>query len=125
MKRLFQIFQMLVCLVLIGCAGNPHAGGKPAAVAGNAAASPAKHSIFSQLQGFSLANLLPGSGVKIVKVREKDLRELPTGRERALAYQNSRKDGFWIFGGSTNFKEPNLPELGTEPEGSLLPPKVQ
>ena len=60
-----------------------------------------------------------------MKVREKDLKDLPTGRERALAYQNSRKGGFWIFGGSVDFKEPKLPEAGTEPDGSLLPPKIQ
>jgi len=125
MKRLFHIHLILVSFVLIGCAGGPHVGSKQTATAGNATTSSAKSSFFSKFQDFSFANLLPGSGVKIVKVREKDLRELPTGRERALAYQNSRKGGFWIFGGPVDFKEPKLPEQGTEPEGSLLPPKVQ
>lgn len=72
-----------------------------------------------------LTDLLPGNRIAVVEVREKDLKELPTGRERALAFQNSRKGGFWIFGGSVNFKEPTLPVAGSEPDGSLLPPKIQ
>lgn len=130
------MFLIFACLALIGCAhfGKPSAAsekpssasGKPsAAVVNKAAPAAEKSSFFSKFHGFSLANLLPGPGVKIVKVREKDLKELPTGRERALAYQNSRKGGFWIFGGSVDFKEPKLPEAGTESDGSLLPPKIQ
>ena len=76
--------------------------------------------------GFSaLADLMPGRGIKVVEVREKDLRELPTGQEKALAFQNTRKSGFWIFGGPVNFSEPALPDGGTEPDGTLLPPKAQ
>ena len=125
MKRLFKFPLMFVSLALIGCAEGPHTGSKATAMAGNAATGPEKSSIFSKFQGFSLANLFPVTGVKIVKVRKKDLQELPSGRERALAYQNSHKSDFWIFGGSVDFKEPKLPEQENEPEGSLLPPKVQ
>jgi len=71
-----------------------------------------------------LASLLPGSRVKVVDVREKDLKELPTGKERALAYENERRSGFWIFGGPVDFKEPTLPEPGSELDGSLLPPRM-
>ncbi len=70
-----------------------------------------------------LGHLLPGSGVKVVEVREKDLKPLPNGHERALAFQNERKRGFWIFGGPVDFKEPTLPEPGSEMDGSLLPPR--
>lgn len=63
-------------------------------------------------------------GVKVVEVREKDLKPLPTGQERALAYQNSRRRNFWFFSGPVDFKEPTLPEAGGEMDGSLLPPKA-
>ena len=78
-----------------------------------------------KMPDFHLANLIPGNGVKVVAVREKDLKELPTGKERALAFENERKRGFWIFGGPVDFKEPTLPEPGTELNGSLLPPPVE
>ncbi len=77
-----------------------------------------------RLAGTPLARLMPAPGVKVVDVREKDLRELPTGQERALAYRNERKNGFWIFGGPVDFQEPSLPEPGSEPDGSLLPPRM-
>lgn len=62
-------------------------------------------------------------GVKVVEVREKDLKKLPTGKERALAHQGTRKR-FWHFG-TVNFQEPALPEFGGELDGSLLPPLTQ
>jgi len=62
--------------------------------------------------------------VAVVKVRAKDLKPLPTGHERALAYANERKQGFWFFGGPVDFKEPTLPEAGGDPDGSLLPPRI-
>ena len=62
-------------------------------------------------------------GVKVVEVREKDLKKLPTGHERALAYENTRSRGFWFFNGPVDFKEPTLPLPGGEMDGSLLPPK--
>lgn len=71
-----------------------------------------------------LANLLPGNRIKVVDVREEDLKEMPTGKERALAYENERKGGFWIFGGPVDFKEPTLPEPGEELDGTLLPPRM-
>ena len=71
-----------------------------------------------------LANLLPGNRIKVVDVREEDLKEMPTGKERALAYENERKGGFWIFGGPVDFKEPTLPEPGAELDGTLLPPRM-
>lgn len=69
-----------------------------------------------------LADIVQPAGVKVVEVREKDLKVLPTGQERALAFQNTRKRGFWSFGGPVDFKEPNLPSPGGEMDGSLLPP---
>ena len=92
---------------------------------GSAAASKitalAKSPKLPKLTDTPLAKLMPAPGVKVVEVREKDLQELPTGHERALAY---RKSGFWIFGGPVDFQEPSLPEPGSELDGSLLPPRM-
>jgi hypothetical protein len=69
------------------------------------------------------ANKIRPAQVKVVEVREKDLKEMPTGHERALAFQSSRKRNFWFFSGPVDFKQPVLPEAGAEMDGSLLPPK--
>lgn len=71
----------------------------------------------------SLTDKIHPPGVKVVEVREKDLKKLPTGQERAIAFENSRKRGFWFFNGPVDFKEPNLPQPGAEMDGSLLPPR--
>lgn len=76
------------------------------------------------LKNTPIARLMPAGGLKVVEVRDKDLKDLPTGHERALAYRNERKRGFWIFGGPVDFQEPTLPEPGAEMDGSLLPPKM-
>lgn len=73
---------------------------------------------------FSFSDLLP-SRVPIVEVREKDLREMQLGKDKALAYQRSR--GFFSswFGKPVDFKEPTLPDGGLDnPEFGLLPPKT-
>lgn len=71
---------------------------------------------------FSLSDLRP-SQVKVVEVRENDLKEMPTGKERALAFDQTRKRSFWSFA-LPNFKEPTLPEINdADMDGSLLPPK--
>jgi hypothetical protein len=72
----------------------------------------------------SMAGLFPGSRLKIVEVREEDLKKLPTGHERALAFEGERKRGFHFFGGPVDFIEPELPTAGAEMDGSLLPPPV-
>lgn len=69
---------------------------------------------------FSLANLRP-SNIDVVEVREKDLKEMPLGKDRALAYE--RKKSFWSFMPG-KFKEPDLPQIEEgELDGGLLPPK--
>jgi hypothetical protein len=68
------------------------------------------------------ANTIRPAQVQVVEVREKDLKVLPTGQERALAFQNSSKRNFWFFNGPVDFQEPTLPEAGMEMDGSLLPP---
>ncbi len=74
----------------------------------------------ADLADTTITRWLPGDRVKVVEVREKDLKELPTGKEKAIAH---RKSGvFRIFGGPVDFKEPALPVPGAELDGSLLPP---
>lgn len=91
-----------------------------------------------------VAALIPGERIKVVEVREKDLRELPTGREQLARYdrENERKRGllasvnpfgkFPLFsgrGGADNvpvpklpFKESDLPPDGVELDAGVLPP---
>jgi len=69
---------------------------------------------------------LPGPGMfgdhpKVVKVREQDLKKMPLGHERALAFQKTGGVGWWPMG-SVKFEPAPLPEPGTEMDGSLLPP---
>lgn len=69
---------------------------------------------------FSLADLRPAR-IDVVEVREKDLKEMPLGKDRALAFE--RKRSFWAFFPG-NFKEPALPQIQEgEFDGGLLPPK--
>jgi hypothetical protein len=71
---------------------------------------------------FSLSDLRPAR-VDVVEVREKDLKEMPLGKERALAFDRERKRSFWSFLNG-NFKEPTLPSIEDgDMDGSLLPPK--
>jgi hypothetical protein len=75
-----------------------------------------------ELPDMGLANLMPGRRIKVVEVREKDLQDFKTGKELAQTYKRERT--FWIFGGPVDFKEPTLPEPGTEMDGGLLPPRM-
>jgi len=72
---------------------------------------------------FSISDLRP-SKIDVVEVREKDLREMPLGKDRALAFDRERKRSFWSFIPGGSFKEPSLPTIEDgEIDGSLLPPK--
>jgi hypothetical protein len=106
---------------LVSCATITNAGkGSIAFVKNTTTATTTK---VAQLSTMAVDKISPPA-VKVVEVREKDLKKLPTGQERALAYENTRKRGFWFFGGPVDFKEPSLPEPGGEMDGSLLPPKA-
>ena len=107
------------CVALCSCASLRDAGNHSVAALRQSSSAAA-----AKISRFSVAGLLPGPHVAVVKVREKDLKPLPTGHERAIAYESERKRGFWFFGGPVDFKEPSLPELGGEPDGSLLPPRI-
>jgi hypothetical protein len=90
----------------------------------NAAAKVSSYAKLPDLVDTPIARLMPAGGLKVVEVREKELKDLPSGHDRALAYRNDRKRGFWIFGGPVDFQEPVLPEPGSEMDGSLLPPRM-
>ena len=84
----------------------------------------------SQLTAAVTEKISP-AGVYVVEVREKDLKKMKTGEERALAFEVNRnkhvaqnKRNFWFFNGPVDFKEPALPSLDGETDGSLLPPKI-
>ncbi|WP_411827997.1 hypothetical protein [Luteolibacter sp. AS25] len=72
---------------------------------------------------FSITDLT-SSGVDVVEVREKDLKEMPLGKDRAIAFEKERKRSFWSFALPSDFEEPVLPEFTDgDMDGSLLPPK--
>lgn len=106
-------------VVLTSCASLRDAGSHSVAMVSHSSSAAA-----AKISNFSLAGLLPGPRVAVVTVRAKDLKPLPTGHERALAYQSEHQRGFWFFGGPVDFKEPTLPEPGSELDGSLLPPRI-
>ena len=61
--------------------------------------------------------------VAVVEAREKDMKQMPLGKERALAFDQQRKRSFWSFA-LPNFKEPTLPVVtDEESDATLLPPK--
>lgn len=105
------------CASLMSCASLGTAG---AAIRKTTSAATAKVSAISDR---SLAMIRP-SQVPVVEVREKDLKEMPLGQERALAYEKSQRSQFWVFRGPIDFKLPSAPTAGPELDGSLLPPKA-
>ncbi len=78
------------------------------------------------VKNFSFSDLRQDQ-LEIVQAREGDLKEMPSGKDRALAFDEKRKRSFWSFSLPQDFKEPVLPDIGLEDnelEGSLLPPKI-
>jgi hypothetical protein len=75
---------------------------------------------FGKVADLTMSPFRPG--VPVVEAREKELKELPSGQEQAIAYQQKQNQGFWSFLGPLNFKEPALPGDGGAMDGGLLPP---
>ena len=116
MSRFPLLAALAATLGLVSCATVGKVGSGSLALVQKTSA---KVSSFTEMA----VNKIHPPGVKVVEVREKDLKKLPTGQERALAFENTRKQGFWFFNGPVDFKEPTLPLPGGELDGSLLPPK--
>lgn len=128
MKSLQSITPLLLAitgLALNSCASVKKVSSSSVAAVRNTTSATAAKLSQIDMPDVSLASILPGPKVPVVEVREEELKELPTGHERALAYEKQRHSGFWIFGGPVDFEEPDLPEPGAELDGSLLPPRVE
>jgi hypothetical protein len=114
---------------LVSCATMRKVGQNSVAAVGKAgsgsvaAVKNSTSAALSKMSDLPMAHLLPGQGPKVVEVREKELKEMPTGTELAKAHKQ-RNSGFWIFGGPVDIPEPVLPEAGAELDGSLLPPPM-
>jgi hypothetical protein len=120
MKRVLH-FSLFAGFALTSCATVKQASqGSLAFVQKTTSATTSKVSKLSEMA----VNTINPPGVKVVEVREKDLKKLPTGHEKALAFENTRKRGFWFFNGPVDFTEPTLPLPDGETDGSLLPPKT-
>lgn len=74
----------------------------------------------------SFAKLMP-QRMPVVEVREKELKEIKTGQEQAVAFEKERRRSFWgnLFKGPVDFKEPELPVESAAMDGELLPPKLE
>ena len=114
-SRMFALGALVACvLALPSCAR----------MSALSQAATSKMSEFSRNSLAALDRLRPGPRVPVVQVRHKDLKDMPLGHDRALAYQDKQRNGWWFFG-PVNFKEPVLPDASAESTGSLLPPKDQ
>lgn len=120
-SRVFLLSTFVVACGLVSCASINNAGKSSLAFVKKT--TTAATSKVTQLSTMAVEKINPPS-VRVVEVREKDLKPLPTGQELALAYQTTRKRSFWFFSGPVDFKEPTLPEPGGDMDGSLLPPKA-
>jgi hypothetical protein len=74
---------------------------------------------FGKVADLTMSPFRPG--VPVVEARQGALKELPSGHDQAIAYQQ-KQNSFWSFLGPINFKEPALPEDGGAIDGGLLPP---
>lgn len=126
MKSMFRVIILSTAaasLGLVSCSTMSKVGkGSVDLVKKTTTATTSKVSSLSEMA----VNKIRPAGVPVVEVREKDLKELPTGHDRAIAFENTRKKNFWFFNGPVDFIEPELPEpsLGDEPVDILLPPKA-
>ncbi|TAG10433.1 MAG: hypothetical protein EAZ42_03570 [Verrucomicrobia bacterium] len=117
---------VLLTMPLISCGTLSQAGRDSAgAIAHGSQAAGKKLASLAQLSPF---DAFRPAGVPVVEVREKDLKKMKTGEERALAYVKSRdrdavRNSSW-FSGPVSFEEVPLPDdLGAEADDILLPPK--
>lgn len=78
---------------------------------------------FSRKSVAKVGDLLPSKRPPVVDVRQKDLKDMPLGHERALAFQEKKRQSWWFFSGPVDFKEPELPDVEAEMTSGLLPPK--
>ena len=114
-KALLISLMVVTPLALNSCGSVEFAKNSTAAVTSKAAQA-------ARFQNFGLSDLFPAP-VKIIHVRDEDLRDLPLGHERALAFSNQQKFGSGPERAPADFIQPDLPPPGEGMDGSLLPPK--
>lgn len=119
MHRVLPLPVVIASLALVSCATVSKVGSGSSALVGK---TTSRVSEFAQ----RAVDKINPPAVKVVEVREKDLKPLPTGQEQALAFENTRKRSFWSFLGPVDFKEPELPapDVGDQDVTILLPPKT-
>jgi hypothetical protein len=117
MTRVILLSLVATMSELVSCAAVSKVSENSAALVKNAT------SHVSKFSDAAIDKVRPAQ-IKVVEVREKDLKVQPTGEEQALAYEKTRKRGFWFFGGPVDFQETSLPQPGGGMENSLLPPKA-
>ena len=117
MPRVISLTLVSMTFGLVSCAAVSKIGENSASLMKEATAQ------VSKLSGAAIDKVRPAQ-IKVVEVREKDLKEQPTGEQQALAYEKTRKRSFWFFSGPVDFVEPTLPEPGGDMESGLLPPKA-
>jgi len=124
-SRLHPLAAACLLLPLASCASMKKAGSAVAHVSGSMSKAG------DAVAKFSVSDLMP-SKIKVVEVREKDLKEVTLGKDKALAYASGhdtlaqRKRGFFdFFRGPVEFKEPMLPAVSDPAmDEGLLPPKI-
>jgi hypothetical protein len=108
----------LGCLVSASCSTLRNAGSQSAAAIKNTTTA-----AISKVPNTALTSWLPGQHPKVVEVKERSLKPMPTGHELAMAHK--RRGLFaWITGGPIDFEEPTLPAPGEMSDGNLLPPRM-
>ncbi len=121
-RLLFVILSALILPIAFTSCGAVKTVGNATKAVGQTAAKAGK-----KVTQFSLADVMPAK-VEVVEVRENDLKEMPLGKDRALAYQGTRevqqrRSSFFSFTMPADFKEPTLPDIGDDNIDLLLPPK--
>ena len=123
MSRVFIFATATASLGLVSCSTMSKVGkGSVDLVKRTTTATTDKVSSLSE----TAMNKIRPAGVPVVEVREKDLKEMQSGHDRAIAFENTRKKNFWFFSGPVDFIEPELPQpaMGDEQVDILLPPKT-
>jgi hypothetical protein len=125
-RRYAQFFlTMTLTLGMVACASRETQSTSDHADRKSAITTTLKKVSFARIPKLKMPRPFWGPKVKIVEPRARDLKNLPSGAELAMAYRKKQRGLFWIVGGPVDFKEPDLPMPGLDLEDGLLPPLPQ
>ncbi len=116
---------MALTLVMVACASRETQPTHEPENRKSAITSTFKKMAIVKMPKFAMPRPFWEPKVKIVEPRAKDLKDLPSGYELAMAYRKKQSGMFWIVGGPVDFKEPDLPTPGLDLDDGLLPPLPQ